>query len=154
MAAFRWTIFVFLPLSIIVLLALFAVFGMENRAAVKIAKAPTSADAERARSFAKRAIKQVVDAKQATVLSISEQDLDSSFALMSRAVRRLKGDATITRRGLEAAVTLALPKNLFRSYVNIRIGLGPSTRGLEIPNSLSVRSKFPVGTRRASSVTD
>lgn len=132
MRVIRWILFVILPLGLIGLSALFVVFGMENVAAVTVAKSPTSADASRAQSFAKRAIKQVVNAKSATTLSVKEQDLDSSFALMNRAVRRLKGDATVTRKGLEAAITLALPKNPVRNYVNIRFGIVPSAEGLEV----------------------
>ncbi len=49
MRALGWLLFVFLPLSVAVLLALFVVFGMENEAAVTTVQAPTSADAARAR---------------------------------------------------------------------------------------------------------
>ena len=73
-----------------------------------------------------------MNAKSATVLSVSEKDLDSAFALMNRAVRRLKGDATVTRRGLDAAITLSLPQDPLGKYVNVRIGVPPSTDGLEI----------------------
>ena len=146
MRALGWLLFVFLPLSVAVLLALFVVFGMENEAAVMAVQAPTSADAARARGFAKRAIKQVVNAKQATVLSVSERDLDSSFALMNRAVRRFKGDAKVTPRGLNAAITFALPKNPIRSYVNIRFGILQSTKGLNV-------SKVSVGAIELSGAT-
>jgi len=132
MRVLRWLLFVFLPFSVVILLAMFVIFGMENEAAVKAAKAPTSADAVRASAFAKRAIKQMVNAESVTVLSISERDLDSAFALMNRGFRRLLGDAEVTPHGIIAAITLALPKNPVRSYVNIRFGIVPSDRGLKI----------------------
>ena len=127
-----WFLFVILPLPVVILIGVFAIYGVEKQAAVTVAKAPTPADAARAKSFAKRTIKQVVNAKSATVLSVSEKDLDSAFALMNRAVRRLKGDATVTRRGLDPAITLSLPQNPLGKYVNVRIGVPPSTDGLEI----------------------
>lgn len=146
MRVLRWLLFVFLPFSAVILLALFVVFGMENEPAVKAVKAPTSADAARARAFAKRAIKQMVNAESMTILSVSERDLDSSFSLMNRAVQRLKGDAKVTSLGLDAAITLALPKNPVRRYVNTRFGIVPSDRGLKI-------SKVSVGSVELTGAT-
>ena len=61
---------------------MFAIYGVEKQAAVTAAKAPTPADAARVKSFAKRTIRQVVNAKSATILSVSEKDFDSAFALI------------------------------------------------------------------------
>lgn len=108
MRVLRWLSLVFLPFSVVILLAMFAAFGMDNEAAVK---APASADAVRASAFAKRAIKQMVNAESAMVLSVSERDLDSAVVLMNRGLRRLLGDAEVTPYGINAAITLALPKN-------------------------------------------
>ena len=54
-----WFLFVILPLTVVILIGVFAVYGVEKQAAVTVAKAPTPADAARAKSFAKRTIKQV-----------------------------------------------------------------------------------------------
>ncbi len=67
-----WFLFVILPLAAVSLIGLFAVYGVEKQAAVAVVKAPTSADAARAKSFAKRTVKQVVNVKSATVLSVKE----------------------------------------------------------------------------------
>ena len=54
-----WFLFVILPLTVVILIGVFAIYGVEKQAAVTVAKAPTPSDAARAKSFAKRTIKQV-----------------------------------------------------------------------------------------------
>lgn len=130
-AIFRLFLFV-LPLSCLVVVFVFMVFATENRALVTSAKAPTSEDATRARSLAKRAVTQLLNARRPTELLISETDLDSVFALVNRAVSRLAGEARVSPDGFGAALTFTLPKNPVRNFINVQFGLKPSSKGLEL----------------------
>lgn len=123
---------VVLPLSCLVVVLVFLAFATENRALVTAAKAPTSEDATRARSLAKRAVTQLLNAKRPTDLSVSETDLDSVFALMNRAVSRLSGEARVSPDGFGAALTYTLPKNPVRNFINVQFGLKSSLTGLEL----------------------
>lgn len=123
---------VVLPLMCLAVFLVFLVFATENHALVTTAKAPTSKDATRARSLAKRAVTQLLNAKRPTELSVSESDFDSVFALINRAVSRLKGEARVSPDGFGAALTFRLPKNPVRNFINIKFGLKPSQKGLEL----------------------
>ncbi len=132
MRALRRVVFVIIPLSAIALFSVLLILAAENKPAVSGVRQPTTADATRARAFAQRGVKQLLDAKSATILSVSERDLDSVLSLMQRAVRKLSGDARFSRRGLDAAITYKLPENPWRNYINIRFGLKPSSSGLDL----------------------
>ncbi len=121
-----------LPAALGVLAAGFIYLGAENKPAALTGKAPTAADATRARAFARRTVDRMLNAKTTTNLTFSEKDIDGVFALMTRAVGRIAGDATVTGSGFRSAITIRLPRNPFRNYVNLRFGLNPSSSGLEL----------------------
>jgi len=125
-------VFIYLPILFVLAVIGSAYLVTENRPAVTSVKTPTAADATRAHALAKRVVEQILNTTTATTLILSEKDIDGVFALMSRGIWRLVGDATISARGLDAAITLRLPRNPLRNYVNLRFGLKPSATGLNI----------------------
>lgn len=131
MKTFLRVVFIYLPIGLAIAVIALVFFGTENQPAATVVRTATKADVERARALGKRVVQQLLDATAATTLVLSEKDFDGVFALMNRGVRRLAGDATISPRGLDAAITLRLPRNPFRNYVNLRFGLRPSESGLE-----------------------
>jgi hypothetical protein len=150
MRVIRRFVFLILPLIMLAVIAAFLVFATENKAAVTNAQAPTTADATRAKSFAKRSVDQLLNAKTPTILSVREQDLDSVFALMNSAVHQLSGNAMVSQRGLTAEVTYILPKNPWRNFINIHFGLKPSTSGVDF-TPLSI-GKLKIPGRTAASM--
>ncbi len=132
MRTLRRFVLIVLPLSLLVLLAALFFLATENNAAVSTANTATTTDTTRVRSFARRGVDQLLNAKAPTILSVSELDIRSIFALAKHAVRRFSGKVQVTRRGMDATVTYKLPANPWRNYLNIRFGLNPSSSGMAI----------------------
>jgi hypothetical protein len=128
-------IFIYLPVILILAIGGFALLGTEKEAAVVSTRAPTTADAARAHAFAGRAVGQIIDARTETTLIFGEKDIDGMFALLSRGIPRLVGDADISDNGLAVAATLRLPQNPFRNFVNLRFGMKPFATGLTLSDA-------------------
>ncbi len=131
MKTFLRIVFMYIPSCAAIAVIALVYFATENRPAATAVRTVQTADVARARTLGKRVVEQLFDVKAATTIVLSEKDIDSVFALMSQGIPRLTGDATIAASGLDAAITLRLPKNPFRNYVNLRFGLRPSPRGLD-----------------------
>lgn len=136
-------VFVYLPLVLVFVVIGAVFFVTENRPAVISASTATAADVARSRALAKRVVKQILTAKTATTLIFNENDIDGVFAMMNRGFPRLVGDAIISAHGLEAAITLRLPRNPLRNYVNLRFRLKPSATGLDIATTSLGRIPVP-----------
>ncbi len=136
-------VFIYLPIVITLVVIGVAFLVTENSPAVISAKTATAADVARSRAVAKRVLKQILITKTATTVIFNEKDIDGFFAMMNRAIPRLVGDAIISPHGLEAAITLRLPRNPLRNYVNLRFHLKPSANGLEIGTTSLGHIPFP-----------
>lgn len=125
-------LFIYIPIIFVILLSAAGLLVTENTPDVVSARAATPEDASRARVFSKRAIDQVLNATAETDLVIGEKEIDGLFALMNRGAPWLAGDATVSPGGLDIAMTLRLPRNAFRNFINLRFGLNPSASGVSL----------------------
>jgi hypothetical protein len=136
-------VFIYIPIIFVILLGAFGFFVTGNTPDVVSARTPTSADAARARAFSRQAIDQVLRATTETELVVTEKDVDGLFALMNRGAPWLAGDATVTPGGLDIAMTLRLPRNAFRNYMNLRFGLNPSPTGVSLSEASLGKIRIP-----------
>jgi hypothetical protein len=136
-------VFIYLPMVFVLAVLGGAYFVTENRPAVTSVRTPTAADATRANALWKRVVDQILNATTVTTLIFKEKDVNGVFALMSRAIPRLVGEASISPRGLDVAITLRLLRNPLRNYVNLRFGLKPSATGLDIATTSLGRIPIP-----------
>ena len=130
MKAILRVVLVYVPIGLAIAAVALVYFGAENSPATTVVRTATASDVARARALGRRIAAQLLDATAPTTIALRKKDLDSLFALMSRGVSRLAGDTTVSARGLDVAITLRLPSNPFRKYLNLRFGLRPSKRGL------------------------
>ncbi len=135
--------FVYLPIVFVLTLIGIVFFVTENQPSVISAKTATAADAARSRALVKKVVNQILTAKTETQLILNEKEVDGIFALMNRRISRLVGDALISSHGLEGAITIQLPRNPLRNYVNIHFRLKPSANGLEIGTTSFGRIPVP-----------
>ncbi len=65
-------------------------------------------------------------------LSLSEDDINSLIALLSRASSRIRGHVNILSVGMRGALSIHVPENILGSYINIHFGVEPSATGLSL----------------------
>ena len=112
-----------------------AYFVIEDTRLVEDAKSLNPEDAERAKRLLKATWEGLVDIRDDNVVTASEADLNSLFALVTRGLPGAVGHANITSQGLEGAISAQLPPNPVGSYINLRIGMAPSSSGLEFTHA-------------------
>ncbi len=136
-------LFIYVPIIFIALMGASAFFITENKPDVVSARTATPADASRAKAFSQRAIDQVLNATVETDIVIAEKDMDGLFALLNRGAPWLAGDATVSSGGLDIAMTMRLPRNAFRNFINVRFGLNPSTSGVSLSEASLGKVRLP-----------
>ena len=108
---------------------------IEDTPLVRVAGSLQPEDAERAKRLLKATWDGLVKTREHNAVTASEADLNSLLALLTRGLPAVAGRAAVTPRGLEGKLSVRLPQNPLGSHLNIRIGVAPSIRGLEITHA-------------------
>ena len=132
MKLLKWTVFVLLPLALIVAPVAIAFAILEDTPATTKRQTVSAADVSRTRSIGRQAVEKLLNAKEQSSLTFSQKDVDGMIALATRTSTRLSGKVDLHRSGLNTAITLKLPRNPIGRYVNLEFGLNPSSTGLDI----------------------
>jgi hypothetical protein len=91
--------------------------------------------AARAKRLVKTTWQGLVRSSGTTAVSATADDLNGLVTLIARSVPGAAGRVNITRWGLEAGLSVPLPSNPFGRYLNIRMGVMPSSEGLSIDHA-------------------
>ena len=90
--------------------------------------------------------------KDSVRLELSQDDINSLIALLSRANSRINGHTNVSPLGLRGALSVHVPENLLGPYINIYFGLAPSTTGLNLTEisigSIDLSGDMAVGLAR------
>jgi len=122
---FLLLIFVLLPLSLFYAVS-------DNAPVVVQADSLDAAGAMRAKKLVSTSLAAIRSDQEEAMLEASADDFNGIIALVTRGYRKLTGRVNISPLGMEAAFSLYVPKNPFGNYINLRIGLAPSSSGLKV----------------------
>lgn len=125
-------------LVVIVLLITPVVFLARISASSPVVAAAGTLDvtaSTQARALAVRLREKVLSTSDLETFSATQDELNGLVQLAMRGFPRLAGRVNVTSWGLEVALSLHLPENPFGDYINARLGLLPSSRGLRFAHS-------------------
>ncbi|HED16578.1 MAG TPA: hypothetical protein ENI64_07195 [Gammaproteobacteria bacterium] len=91
-----------------------------------------AAAARRAKKLVKASLAAIRSDQDEAVLEASADDFNGVIALATRGYRKFTGRVNVTDLGMESAFSLYVPANPFGKYLNLRVGLVPSSSGLKI----------------------
>ena len=95
-----------------------------------------------AKALAGRLREKLLSSSGLEEFSATEGELNGLIQLAMRGIPRLAGRVNVTPWGLEGAFSLHLPENPFGDYINVRVGMLPSTQGLQFAHSSVGKMKF------------
>ena len=78
-------------------------------------------------------------------MEISQSDMNSVLAFASRAVPTLRGEATVAPGGIRVASSLRVPGIPGGRWLNLRVAVAPSTRGLQLASVKLGTFDLPAG---------
>ena len=110
----------------------FLAMAMETTPAVRTSATATSADAARAKAVLKKFWVLTESGAATRKMEVSQSDMNSVLAFASRAVPTLRGQASVEPDGINVASSLRVPGIPGGRWLNLRVGIEPSARGLHL----------------------
>ena len=123
----------------------FLALAMETAPAVRKAATATGADATRAKAVLKKFYTLTESGADKRQMEISQSDMNSVLAFASRAVPTLRGEATVAPGGIRVASSLRVPGIPGGRWLNLRVAVAPSTRGLQLASVKLGTFDLPAG---------
>jgi hypothetical protein len=94
-----------------------------------------TSSAEHAKALAVRLRDKVLSTSTVAKFSATQDEINGLIRLAMRGIPRLAGRVNVTPLGLEGRFSLHVPENPFGDYFNVRVGLLPSSHGLELTHT-------------------
>ena len=135
-------IFVFVVLLLIFMPVVFLVQISASSSVVLEAGALDVSSSAQAKALAVRLRDKVLSTSNLEEFSAKQDEINGLIQLAMRGIPRIAGRVNVTTWGLESAFSLHVPENPFGDYINIRVGLLPSSHGLEFTHSSIGRVRF------------
>ncbi len=114
-----------------VLIALSPFFLLENDSCTSRPKQASVRHAAGTRVLLKNLKAALTKAEEST-LTVTEEEVNGLFTIMSRAVPLLEGNAEVTSEKARATLSFRIPRMPVLNYINLHLGVLPSDRGLRL----------------------
>lgn len=115
----------------VVALGLILSLALSDRPSVTAPSVTTPQQVYQIKALAKRTLK-ALNRSSSSEISLSQEELNSVSSLIARAYPRLRSQFSVDPRGLNLALSLALPPNPFGRYLALQLHLPISARQLRI----------------------
>lgn len=118
---------------VLVILPMAAAFLLvEKQPAIHEAQALEAAHADMVQHLVKRVARAAGSRKAMVPVSADEEEINALIALANKSFSWFSGRVAVDSQGMAAAGTLKIPKFFLGRYINSRIHLAPSDKGLDI----------------------